>query len=166
MRWPKAAGSDSSPPDPVRGTCAARRRGTVMVESAIVLGVFLFIVFGMLDVGLAVLRNNTLSEAARKVAREAIVHGELASPERTVWGPQAYSATADDTSEMAQVLRSVLVAMKPADVSLHIEWLDGGNAVDQRVRVTVSYEHKPMIPFILGGASLDLSAASTMRIVH
>ncbi len=60
-----------------------------MVEMAIVLLLFLTLVFGMLDLGLGVYRFNELSQAAREVAREAVVHGEYAD-KLGPWGPETF----------------------------------------------------------------------------
>src|SRR5262245_26201074 len=54
------------------------RRGAVLAEAAIVIFVFLILVFGMMDLGIGVARNNALSQAARQGVRQAIVHGRLA----------------------------------------------------------------------------------------
>ena len=45
------------------------RSGAAMIECAFVLLVMFVLLFGMLDLGLAVARYNALSEAARGVAR-------------------------------------------------------------------------------------------------
>jgi len=142
------------------------RRGAVAFEGAVVIGVFLVILYGMLDLGLAVLQQNTLSEEARRLARAAIVHGSKASPKSTTWGPGTISGSASGSSEAAGVVSPVLIAMDPSSVQFTLEWLDGDNQPDQRVRATLTYKHVPMIPFILGTAPLNLSATSTMRVAH
>ena len=70
------------------------RRGAAMVEAAIILPVFLLLIFGMIDVGMGVFRNNLLSEAARHGARQAIVHGAFAPTgwDGGPWGPRATAA--------------------------------------------------------------------------
>src|ERR1700722_15022211 len=80
------------------------RRGVAAGEGAIVLRVFLLILFGMLDLGLLVLDYNTLSEAARRLARQAIVHGQMAAPAQSVWGPATVNGTAADGTEYATAL--------------------------------------------------------------
>jgi Flp pilus assembly protein TadG len=142
------------------------RKGAVLVESAVVLMCFLVLVLGTLDYGLAVLRYNALSEAARRLARAAIIHGEMAAPETTCWGPTSYVGNAADGSEFATTVQPALVAMSAEQVNIQLEWPDGGNRLDQRVQVTVSYEHHSAIPSIFGSSTLQLRAASLMRIVH
>jgi Flp pilus assembly protein TadG len=58
----------------------SKRRGAVILEGAIVICVFLVILLGTLDLGLAILRNNTLSEATRRLARAASFQGEKPAP--------------------------------------------------------------------------------------
>lgn len=143
-----------------------RRRGATLVESAVVLGVLLLVLFGMLDLGLAVLHHNTVSEAARRLAREAVVHGELAGAEGEAWGPGSVSMTADADSPIAEAVRPILTVIDPQDVSLSLSWPDAGNAAGQRVSATVSYQHQMMFPFVANGGLLDLQSVSTMRVAH
>lgn len=140
------------------------RSGALVVEGAIVLGVVLTLLLGMLDLAIAVLRFNTLSEAARRGARAAIVHGELSSPEKTSWGPATFTGTADDSSELAAAIRPVLVAFDAADVAVTADWLDGGNARDDRVRIAVSYSHQLIFSQLFGSDPITLNGVSTMRI--
>jgi Flp pilus assembly protein TadG len=144
----------------------SRPRGVTVVESALVLSTLLMILLTMLDMGLAVLQNNSLSEAARWTAREAIVRGEKAPPERTAWGPSTYDGTAADQTEQAAVVRKSLTAFNPADVHVRLEWPDGGNEIDRKVRVTLTYQYEPILPFPFLGNLYRLSAVSTMTITH
>lgn len=144
----------------------SRRRGATLVEGAVVLGLFSTIVLVMLDLGLAVFRHNTLSEAARRLAREAVVRGERSSPEKRSWGPDAYSGTANARGDIKGILEPILVTMEPDEVQVDLKWPDGGHRVGQRVRVTLRYDHQPMIPFVLGNQPFELDAVSTMQIAH
>ena len=143
-----------------------RRCGATMVESAIVLSAMLTLLIGIVDLGLGVLHYNTMSEAARRLARRASVRGEMASPEHATWGPAAYEGTCSDGSPQAQTIEPVLIAVDPHDVSFQIEWMDGGYAVDDRVRATISLDYQPILPTLWGGGNYTLSASSTMRIAH
>ncbi|MFX8976598.1 TadE/TadG family type IV pilus assembly protein, partial [Acinetobacter baumannii] len=67
------------------------RRGVVAVESAVVLSVFLLVLFGLIDLGLAVLNYNNLREAAQQLTRVAAVRGSNAAPQYTTWGPATYN---------------------------------------------------------------------------
>jgi hypothetical protein len=137
-----------------------------MVESAIILGIALFIVFGILDLGLAVLHYNTISEGARRVARAGIVHGREAEPEGSVWGPATYSGTAADQSEIAASILPAITVLDPAQVSVQVEWPDGQNEPDDLLRVTVRTTYRPILPKLVGRDAIELSAVSLMRIQH
>lgn len=149
-----------------RRQARAARRGATLVESAVVLSVFLLLILGTLDLGIATYRYNTLSQAARQGARQAVVHGALAEPAMTAWGPSAYEGTAADGSEPAQAVAPMLAGFELSDVTIRIEWIDGGNKVQQRVRYSVSTEYRPIISSFFSQASYPLSAASTMPITH
>ena len=120
---------------------------------------------GMLDLALANLQNNMLTEGAHRVAREAMVHGSMAPPEDTAWGPTLYTGFADDATEMAAAIRPILATIEPSETSIRIEWPDGGNEPGQRVRVTIAYKHDSLFPFLFGD-HLHLKSVSVMRIAH
>src|SRR5688572_30357725 len=92
------------------------RHGVAVIEAAIVISVFLVILLGTLDLGLAVLRYNVLSETSRRLARTASLRGERATPERTAWGPGTYTGNAGDRSEYAEAIDDILITMKPQNV--------------------------------------------------
>jgi Flp pilus assembly protein TadG len=143
-----------------------KRPGASLVETALVMVVFLTLLLGMLDLGLGVFRNNILSQAARQTARQAVVHGSLSS---VPWGPSTYGpVTADDNGAIATALRPYLVGLDPSTVTVQVAWPDGGNAPDQdcRVRVTVSTPYRPMMTFVFGNPTYTLSATSTMPVAH
>jgi Flp pilus assembly protein TadG len=142
------------------------RRGAVLVEGAIVLTVFLFLILGTLDLGLATFRYNSLSQAARQGARQAAVHGALATSAMGNWGPTSYSGTADDGSVYAQAVSPMLAGFNLSNVSITVQWIDGGNAVQQRVQYTVSTTYTPTITSLFSNISYTQSAASTMPIAH
>jgi len=131
-----------------------------------VLSTLLLLLLTMLDFGLAVLQFNTLSAAARRTVREAVVRGEKAAPERPSWGPDEYTGDAADATEQAEFVRSSLTVMDPEDVAIHMEWPDGDNRIDSRVRVTLRYRYEPILPLPFAAEFYDLSAVSTRTITH
>jgi Flp pilus assembly protein TadG len=157
-RFPARAGGAPAPPP--------RRRGAALVEGTLVLGVFLVIIFATCDLGLAVLRQNALAEAARRLARAAIVHGADAEPQLSVWGSSAYANNAAHDSEVGATVRPALISMRPASVQVRLTWPDAGNRTGQRVTARVSYDHDPILPYLFGGGPLALHGESTMRIEH
>jgi Flp pilus assembly protein TadG len=143
-----------------------RRGGTVAVEGAIVLSSLLIILFGMLDLALLVLESNTLAEAARRLCRQAAVHGQMASPLMTTWGPTSVSGTAADGTECGQALSPELVTFDLTQVNYVIAWPDGANQPGNRVSVTVTYAYQPMMPFVFGNTAIQLQDVTTMEIDH
>lgn len=156
--------------DGARRRCAHRqcasRQGAALLEGTIVLGVFLVIILVVFDLGLAVLRQNTLAEAARRLARAAVVRGASAAPQMPSWGPAAYLQNASHNSEPADVVRPVLVTLPPESVTVTLAWPDGGHRTGQRVTAAVACSHEPILPLLFGGGPLVLRAESTMRIEH
>lgn len=149
---------------PAGSSTRVRRSGAALLEGTIVLGVFVTVIFILFDLGLAVMRQNTLAEAARRLAREAIVHGERASPDRSVWGPAQATGNAGDGSEIATVLEAALVTLDPAEVTYELVWPDSDNRSGDRVSVTLEYPHRAILPQVLGSGTLALRSESTMHI--
>jgi hypothetical protein len=142
------------------------RAGVAAVEGALVLLVFLFILFGILDLGFLVLHDNMLAQAARHLAREASVHGSRAAPRKPMWGPSTLQGTAGDSTEYAKFLKRDLVTLTPNDVRFKIEYPDGTNKSDDRVRITLDYQYQPIVPFVLGKGGINLRAVTTMHVHH
>lgn len=144
------------------------RRGATLVESAIVLLVFLALVIGMMDVGVGTLRFNTLSQGARHGARAAIVHGAMAPSDWNggAWGPGTIDTTADGSSPVAEAVRPMLSTCVLSETRVVAEWPDGSNAVGKRVRVTVTTPYRPLLTFILGNPALTLRSSATLPIAH
>jgi Flp pilus assembly protein TadG len=143
------------------------RRGTTMVEIAAVLPIFLTLVLGSLDVGLAVYRRDALAQAARQGARQAIVRGSMASA-LGAWGPTGFTVSGTSTNSMVVAMRPFLAGFDLSAVTVHASWPDGGNdpALENRVQVTVSAPYRPL-PFLgFSKVTYNLQATSTMRIVH
>ncbi len=145
-----------------------RRSGAAAAEAAVVLPTFFILVFGMLDLSIALLRNELLSEAARAGARTAIIHGQVAGLNGgTSWGPSAISVYANNSSTpIAAAVSPYLVGFNLATTKVQVQWPDGGNAVQQRVQVTVSASYQPIMTSLFGKTALNLSATSTMPIAH
>ena len=60
-----------------RRAVARRRPGATLVECAIALPVMFFVLFALLDLGLAATRYNTLAEVARKIRQRQYCMGRL-----------------------------------------------------------------------------------------
>jgi hypothetical protein len=119
----------------------------------------------MLDLSLAVFRAQVLSQAARQGARAAIVRGEYAD-QLGIMGPSTLSGNASASDAVSTAVRNQLVAVSANDVSVRAEWIDAGNKVEDRVRVTVSATYTPVITYVFGQPTWTLQASSTMSIAH
>jgi Flp pilus assembly protein TadG len=146
-----------------------RRRGAAMVETALTILLVLMLIFGVLDLGLAVFRHQMLSFTARRAVRQAIVHGEYAD-KLGKWGPETVGGTDVPVNELDHPIRDLLIAsltgLDPAEVHVQIEWPAGNNKYRSPVRVWLGTTYTPMTTFILPNLSLPLSASSTMPIAH
>jgi Flp pilus assembly protein TadG len=163
-----------------------RRRGAALVEAAITLSLFLTLVFGMLDLGIALFRKHVTSEAARQGARNAIVHGYLApnGSSLNAWGPTpsyypaltsqslysastSYTVQADNPSDdLAGTIRPYLAGLDPSTVTIRARWPDGDNALGNRVTVSVTVPYQHLVPFIFGESTITIGASCTMTVVH
>ena len=153
-------------PKPSRRTSRQVRRGTTIVESAILLSTLLLVLFVLFDFGLAAFQYNTLSAAARTLARAASVHGSAAAPQLTTWGPAEYAGNAGDGSEIAAAVASLLPTMTTSAVAVDVTWPVGSNTQNDAVQVKLGYTHRSLVPFLPGISSLNMQAESTMFIVH
>ena len=154
------------------------RRGAALVEAAITLSAFLILVLGMLDLGIGVLRYNTIAEAARTGARAAIVHGSLATQELSPWDDTA--AKNEITTLITPLLNAVGIPVTSDTVAvLHTDRsvANGGDAntttndpgistAGDTVTVTVGAPFTPLMTFIFGGSTITLTAKTTMVIAH
>lgn len=121
------------------------RRGATLVEAAIVTPLLLMLILGTLDFSVAVLRYNAISEAARMGAREVIVHGIDAPPQRPAWN----SAAAEGA--LSTLLRPYLQAASIEDWTVTVTYEQGPDGEDitepgspVRVRITTTWE--PIVP--------------------
>lgn len=142
-----------------------RRSGAALIESAVVLSVMLLVLFGVLDLGLAALHSNNLTDVAQQLTRAAVVRGKNATA-LTAWGPATYHGTGASAGEIGTLTAASLQIIKKEKVSITVEWLDGGNDDGDRVRTTLNYLHPFIVPQLFGFSSCQLKAVSTMRVSH
>lgn len=139
-----------------------------MAESAIIILAFLLLVLGMIDIGRGVFRFHQLSQAARHGCRQAIVHGALAPAgwNGGTWGPATINVKGDAAgTPIVDAVKPMLVSCELDKTTIQVEWLEGSNALEKNVRVTITSTFTPILAGWFGGA-FDLSAASTMPIAH
>src|ERR1043165_3110367 len=140
------------------------RRGATMLEAAIVLPVFILLVFTMIDLGLGFFHYNMLPQAARHGVRQAIVHGKFAPPSWNggPWGPATIDTTADASGvPIVDAVKPRLVNCDLSKTHIKVEWLDGSNDVEKNVRVTVTSTYQPIFASFIGG-NIDLTGSATM----
>jgi Flp pilus assembly protein TadG len=149
-----------------------RRRGATLVEAALVLPLFLLIVLGMIDLGVAISRNNALSQAARQGARVASIHGAFckdgpkANWNGGPWGPATVIVSASDTGPVASAIRPYLSSQDVDTATITVEWPDGNNEPERgRVKVEVTTSFQPITTYVFS-KKFTLTASSTMLISH
>lgn len=151
------------------------RRGATMVETAIVLMVFLTLVFGMIELAVAVLNHHIVTQAARQLARTAIVHGKMAPPELDEWSPATlpttgapdfiYEVPAEDEGDVAKAVWPYLAGVDRTNTTISLQWLEGTSELEKRVRAKVVTTHEPFLTFIFT-SGWTLTGESTMPIAH
>jgi Flp pilus assembly protein TadG len=141
-----------------------------MLETALVLPVLLLVVLGTIEVGLSIHRRNTAAFLARETARQAAVHGSLAAPKMSVWGPKPVTWSVElrkkgdspAVLELDEMLQPYLGYMDHPNASVQVRWPDEANHFGNTVEVTV------VIPgegsFVL--SKLNYSATCRMEIAH
>jgi Flp pilus assembly protein TadG len=146
---------------------AARRRGALVVESAVVYPLPLLLLFGLVVGGLGVFRYQQVACQAREAARFACVRG-------TGWQKETGTALPTKDEILRQAVLPLAAGMDPDKLTLQVEWVDGitgaasdwdsaskapagttpsGDPVTNRVRVTVSYQWTPEL-FLAGPLNL------------
>jgi hypothetical protein len=136
-------------------------RGAVLVEAALILPFVMLCLLVLLDFGLAVARSNSLSDCARRAARQLILNGaQSANP----IGPAAWTGSLAESHPVADELRPHLLCMPAADVELRLTWPQGGCAAGQPVQVELAFDHRPILTTAFG--EFALKAKSSMLVVH
>jgi Flp pilus assembly protein TadG len=142
----------------------AGRRGVAMIETALILTSLFIVTVGLLDFAIGIYRYHILSEAARQLARNAIVHGQYADRLGT-WGPSTFSGVASSGNIMATTVKPYLVGLDPTTVSVKVEWPEASNQVEKSVRTTLTTAFHPLFTSWFG-SSITLRAQSEMKIAH
>jgi Flp pilus assembly protein TadG len=128
----------------------ASERGATMVEVVLAIQLLLTVLFGIIECGRVMLTYTTLAHAARAGARYAIVHGSY----RKGSGMDGPSGPGN-TGNVADTVRSATTAAGLAAIDVTVTdtddepmYVDGTNNIGARVRVTVSYPFRVIIPLI------------------
>jgi Flp pilus assembly protein TadG len=145
-----------------------RRRGAAFVEAIITTSILLTLMLGLIDMGVAVTRMHLISEASRQGARKAVCQGSLALAALNggPWGPAAFTGNGNSGDPKVTSVKPYLTGLDLSKVTVNVTWPDGSNAAEKRVTYQVSTTWKPMMTWIIGNPSFNLSAESTMLIAH
>ena len=131
-------------------------RGQGMVEFALIVPVFLALIFATLDTGRAVVTYNLLSNVARDGARYAIIHGvdssETCSPGNIVMS----SLDAVALSSAGPFASDITVTLAPSSTPC------SSDTYGTYYTVTATNTFHPMTLLVVGGGPISLSASSKM----
>jgi len=125
--------------------------GHTAVEFAVVTSTFLMLLFGVIQMGLAVYNYNSVCEAAREAVRYAVVHSPT-------------SANPATTAQIQQVAMNAATGVSLAAGNIAVSWPADANLPslkDAQVKITYSYSFH--IPF-MSQATLNLTSTSQMLV--
>ena len=132
---------------------ARRSPGQTFAEFAVSAGVFLLLLFGIMQMAMAVNAYNDVSTAAREAARYAVVHSPTSNNSPSV-GP-SYSDIQQQAVNYAPFLSTSDVTVSfPADARIPTQ-------TDALIQITHTYPLN--IPF-MSAVNLSLSASSRMLV--
>jgi Flp pilus assembly protein TadG len=142
------------------------RYGTHTIEMAFVAPVALFLIVGIMDVGLAIASYNNIAEASREGGRYAQIHGSkyavwyagLSSPGAGT--PPASGPTANDAN-VDKAVRSY-ANVDPAKLTVYSSWPNGNNNPNSPVTIDAYYSYSPVL--FLGLSTLNLHTKTTFYI--
>jgi Flp pilus assembly protein TadG len=113
---------------------AGSQRGAYFVEYSLVILIFLFVLFGIMEFGRIVTAYNVLSGATREGTRYAIVHGSR-------------SGAAATATDVQTEVRRWCIGLDSSSVTVTTTW-PSGNAPGAPVTVTTTYGITPLVGFI------------------
>jgi Flp pilus assembly protein TadG len=160
-----------------------RSRGQALVETALVLPVFLALLLGIVDMGRAVWATTSLASAAREAARFAIVHGGNANtvcpvgpPSATTVIPVADASCPYPSPSTQSIINAATAAAIAGGSNVTVTVCYGLNCTGNNstgtndrgtpVTVVVTSQVDLVVPAILGRSSLTLSGSATMVVNH
>lgn len=128
------------------------RRGAAVVEFALVLPVFLLLIFGMVEFGRAIMVQQILVNASREGARQAVLDGSTVSE----------VANRVNTYLSASVINGATIEYAVNGITVADPSVAGfGEAVTVRISVPYNNVNWMPVPNYLGGTLL--SASTVMR---
>lgn len=136
--------------------------GAVLIEFALVISLFFFLVFGMVDFGLAINSKTQITNASREAARLGTVDLDAAKVEA-----RAREVAADlDQAKLTVTVTCQLPSDAPCTGADPIGSLSNGSKGDSVV-VQVDYTYDLLTPlpsFLANGGTFELTVVTEMRI--
>ncbi len=148
-----------------------RHRAQSLVEFAIVVPIFLTVLFGIIEFGWAIYSYNTIQHAAKEGVRRAIVLGRPASNYTGDNGTQTGTSLANKSCNGQTIIGSVVcntglvpLSKLTVDVNVPNPGLFNGGAsnvtIGTQVSVVVKYAYQPIIPYPIN-KSFEMAGFST-----
>ena len=133
------------------GRRSSRRRGVVLIESAIVYSVLMMLILGTIVMGLGVFRYQQIASLAREASRWASVHGPTYQSENSA------SAPTDQDVYNATVGKAVILTTSALTFDLDQTQLQNGTA-----SVKVTYTWTPEAYF----SPITMSSTAVMPVTY
>ena len=146
-----------------RNSRTRRRRGAAQIEFLLSFFTIIFVLYGVIEISMAVYAMSVLANAAREGTRYAIVHG---ARNGSCSGPNT-PACGDATGANVQAVVTDYARFTLHDTSamtVNVTWPDGNIDQGSRVQVDVVYNYSPWIS--LPWTSPTLRASSQAHIVN
>jgi hypothetical protein len=158
-------------------------RGQALVETALILPLFLVLLLGIVDMGRAVWATTSLASAAREAARYAIVHGGAAStvcpvgpPSADTVIPAASAACPYPSPSKQSIVDAAISAAIAGGTNTTVTVCYGlnctgntdtaTNARGTPITIVITSNVNLIVPSLLGRSSFSLSGNSTMLVNH
>jgi Flp pilus assembly protein TadG len=140
-----------------------RFRGQNMVEFALISPIFFFMFFAIIEGGWLLYNQNAITNAARDGARYAAVHG---TESQGLSDPADVAAYTVDTDDVKAAIVKRLSISNPDSIQVTVSEPDGDMAPGNHVKITVSYRYIPLIGYVLGNKTINLSSSSTSVVFY
>jgi len=132
------------------------------VETCVVLMTIFVVIYGLFDFGLLTLRQNMLDDAARRIARTAVLRSE--DSVHGAWGPVSIEGQLIDDPLIVEAIGPAKYIIHEDDIQVEIEWPDDANSSNARVVVQLSYDHPLLFAGFWGLESVPLRSRASDRL--
>lgn len=148
-----------------------RQIGQALVEFAVIIPIFLTLMYAVIEFGRFIYMVQILNNAAREGARYAIVHGEASFCPS---GPVADATKACDIAgaNVKAMVRGFAIGVDPSSISFptldsapQSAWIDGTGCRGCRVTIEVSMPFSTLVP-IVPLPTVTVKGTATLVINH